>query len=92
MTLGELTWSYGDATARLVFAAPMGKWVGPHESVDGEHWFRVIERTAATDAPALETIREQMRFDWMAEKEEALLRARVTDLRKRYAVRFTAGN
>jgi hypothetical protein len=92
VTLGELTWSFGDATAQLVFAAPTGKWVGPHESADGERWFRVIERTAATDAPALETISEQVRFDWMGEKEEALLRARVTDLRKRYAVRFTTGN
>ena len=92
VTLGELIWSFGDATARLVFAAPTGRWVGPHESADGERWFRVIERTAATDAPALETIREQVRFDWMAEKEEALLRTRVTDLRKRYAIRFTASN
>jgi hypothetical protein len=92
VTLGELIWSFGEATARLVFAAPAGKWVGPHESADGERWFRVIEHRAATDAPALEAIREQVRFDWMAEKEQALLRARVEDLRKRYAVRFTAGN
>ena len=92
VTLGELTWSFGDATARLVFAAPTGKWVGPHQSADGARWFRVMDRTGATEAPSLDTIREQVRFDWMAEKEEALLRARVADLRKRYAVRLTAGN
>ncbi len=92
VTVGEFTWSFGDATARLVFAAPTGTWVGPHQSAEGERWFRVIERTAATEAPSLDTIREQVRFDWMAEKEEALLRARLTDLRRRYAVRFSAGN
>jgi hypothetical protein len=92
VTLGELTWSFGDATAQLVFAATTGKWVGPHRSAQGERWFRVIERRAATEAPSLDAIREQVRFDWMAEKEEALLRARVADLRKRYAVRFIAGN
>jgi len=92
VTQGELTWSFGDATARLVFAAPRGKWVGPHQSARGERWFRVIERTAATEGPSLDTIREQVRFDWMAQKEEALLRARVAELRKRYAVRFTTGN
>ncbi len=92
VTLGELTWSFGDATARQVFAAPTDTWVGPHESAGGEQWFRVIDRTEATEAASLDTIREQVRFDWMAEKEEALLRARVTDLRKRYAVQLTAGS
>ena len=92
VTLSELTWSFGDATARLVFAAPAGQWVGPHQSAEGERWFRVSDRTGATEAPSLDAIREQVRFDWMAEKEEALLRARIIDLRKRYAVRFTAGN
>jgi hypothetical protein len=92
VTLAELIWSFGDATARLVFDAPTGKWVGPHESADGERWFRVIEHRAATDAPGVEAIREQVRFDWMAEQEESLLRARLGDLRKRYAIRFTAGN
>jgi hypothetical protein len=92
VTLGELTWSFGDATARLVFAAPAGKWVGPHQSAEGERWFRVIDRVAATNGPSLDAIREQVRFDWMAEKEEALLRVRVAELRKHYAVRFTAGN
>jgi hypothetical protein len=89
VTLGELAWSFGDATARLVFAAPTGRWVGPHQSAEGERWFRVIERTGATEARSLDAIREQVRFDWMAEKEEALLRARVADLRQHYAVRFT---
>jgi len=92
VTLGELTWSFGDATARLVFAAPAGTWVGPHQSADGERWFRVIDRIGPSDAPALDAVREQVRFDWMAEKEEMLLRARVANLRTHYAIRFTTGN
>lgn len=89
VTLGELAWSFGEETAAMVFAAETGSFVGPHQSADGEHWFRVIDRIDGTDAPPLDTIREQVRFDWMAKKEESLLRERVAEIRKRYSVRFT---
>jgi PPIC-type PPIASE domain len=89
VTEGELIWSFGEETAAMVFGAETGSWVGPHPSADGDHWFRVIDRTKGTDAPPLDTIREQVRFDWMAQKEEGLLEARVAELRQRYSVRFT---
>jgi hypothetical protein len=89
VTEGELAWSFGEETAAMVFQAETGRWVGPHESAEGEHWFRVIERFAGTDAPPLETIREQVRFDWMTQREESLLAERVAELRRRYRVQFT---
>jgi hypothetical protein len=89
VTEGELAWSFGEETAAMVFGAKSGSWVGPHQSAAGGHWFRVIDRTAGTDAPPLDTIREQVRFDWMARKEEALLKQRVAELRQRYSVQFT---
>lgn len=73
----------------MVFQAETGRLVGPHESAEGEHWFRVIDRFAGTDAPRLDAIREQVRFDWMALREEALLAVRVAELRRRYRVQFT---
>jgi hypothetical protein len=89
VTEGELAWSFGEETTAMVFGANIGRWVGPHQSREGEHWFRVIDRTDGTDAPPLDAIREQVRFDWMAQKEEALLKERVAQLRQRYSVRFT---
>lgn len=89
VTAGELEWSFGSATAAMVFGAETGRWVGPHHSSEGEHWFRVIDRIEGSDAPPLDAIREQVRFDWMARKEDSLLRKRVVELRQRYSVRFS---
>jgi hypothetical protein len=46
---------------------------------------------AGADAPSLEAVREQVRFDWMAQKEASLLKERVAELRTRYSVRFSGG-
>ncbi len=91
VTAGELEWSFGAATAAMVLGAETGRWVGPHHSAEGEHWFRVIDRLEGTDAPPLDVIREQVRFDWMAQKEDSLLKQRVAELRERYSVRFSGG-
>ena len=89
---GELAWTFGEDTAARVVHAATGHWVGPHTSVDGDHWFRVIERREAAAAPPLDAIRDQVRYDWMAQAEEVLLKARVAAIRGRYAVRMdTAG-
>jgi hypothetical protein len=91
VTAGELEWSFGEATAAMIFAAETGKWIGPHPSADGDHWFRVLERMEESEAPALADVRELVRFDWMAQKENALLRERIAELRKQYSIRFPEG-
>lgn len=88
---GELAWTFGDETAARVVHAATGRWVGPHASVDGDHWFRVIERREAAPAPPLDEIRDQVRYDWMAQAEDVLLKARVAAIRDRYAVRAGSG-
>jgi hypothetical protein len=88
VTEGELAWSFGEETAAMIFRAEPGRWVGPHQSAEGEHWFRVIERFTGAGAPPLEAIRDQVRFDWMAQAEGALLAERVAELRKRYQVQY----
>lgn len=92
VTEGELAWSFGEETAARVVDASPGIWVGPHASNDGERWFRVLERHERTTAPALEAIRDQVRYDWMAEAEVAVLQDRVAGLRQRYAVRFVSNS
>lgn len=92
VTEGELAWSFGEETAAMVFGAAAGLWVGPHRSGDGEHWFRVLDRITAGDAPPLEAIRDQVRFDSLAENEQLLLKQRIAELRRRYSVRFQQGN
>jgi hypothetical protein len=91
VTEGELAWAFGEDTAARVMGAAPGVWIGPHASADGAHWFRVLERSAATAAPALAAIRDQVRYDWMAQAEDVLLQERVTDIQRRYAVRFRPG-
>jgi hypothetical protein len=86
LTAGELSWSFGEATADLIFGAREGVWIGPHRSNDGDHWFRVVSRTDPTEPPSLEEIRDQVRSDWMAEQERALLDQRIAELRARYSV------
>lgn len=90
VTEGELAWSVGDETAARVMEAAIGTWVGPHASADGDHWFRVVARAEAAEAPALETIRDQVRYDWMADAEDATLQQRVAAIRQRYDVRVGA--
>jgi hypothetical protein len=90
VTEGELAWAFGDETAARVMGAAVGSWTGPHASATGEHWFRVIERSIGTDAPSLDAIRDQVRYDWMAQAEDVLLQQRVAAIRGRYAVRVGA--
>jgi hypothetical protein len=90
VTEGELAWAFGDETAARVMDAPVGSWIGPHASATGDHWFRVLERSIGTDAPALDAIRDQVRYDWMAQAEDVLLQQRVAAIRGRYTVRVGA--
>jgi hypothetical protein len=84
----ELSWTYGAATAARMFGAEVGKWIGPYASGGSTHWFRVTGRFEPTPAPPFESVLGQVRFDWVAEKEKALLDQRVAELRSRYLPRF----
>jgi hypothetical protein len=75
----ELSWAFDDRTAASIMRAAAGERVGR---------FRVIERFEPAPPPPFESIRAQIRFDWIAEKEEQLLKTRVQELRQQYAVRF----
>jgi hypothetical protein len=87
----DLVVVFGPETASLVSEAEAGRWVGPHRSVRGQHWFRIVEG-AAPRVPAIEEIREQVRLDWIAEQETARLQQRVAELTSRYSVVIGEGS
>ncbi|MDH3207580.1 MAG: peptidylprolyl isomerase [Gemmatimonadota bacterium] len=85
LSLDDLAQIFGDASASAVFGTEVGDWVDAYESVRGQHWFRVRERSEAI-VPPLEVVREAARLDWIAEQEDRRLLARVAELRARYDV------
>ncbi|MBI4541168.1 MAG: peptidyl-prolyl cis-trans isomerase [Gemmatimonadetes bacterium] len=88
VTLFTLTRIFGETTADLVFGAQPGEWVGPHQTVRGQHWLRLTERIESVPPP-LDVVREQVRLEWIGEQEAARLAQRVTELRGRYSIVFT---
>lgn len=89
ITRADLARIFGEETAARIMESPAGAWVGPHPSVRGQHWFRVMQRTDAW-TPTLSSVLERVRLDWIAEHEQKRLAERVAELRARHTVVFTA--
>jgi hypothetical protein len=87
-TLADLTALFGEAAAAAIFGAEPGAWVGPHESIRGQHWFRVTSRTGSA-VPPLDSLRERVRLDWVTEREATRLQQRVIELREAYTLVYT---
>lgn len=85
LTTGDVAALFDEALAESAFAAQPGDWVGPHESVRGRHWLRVNERIEPDPLP-FEGVREQVRLDWIGEREQVMLDARVEELRGEYVI------
>ena len=71
--------------ADTVFAASIGQWSGPFFTNRGQHWLRITERVDAR-LPSLSEISDQVRLDWITEKEEALLQVEVDKLWDQYTI------
>ena len=85
VTGGDLRRLFGPVTAELILSANTEGWIGPHETVRGQHWFRIVER-ATPELPPLESVRERVRLDWVADQEAARLDQAVGGLRERYNI------
>lgn len=88
ISVDDLVALFDESTARRVFEAEVGSWVGPHETEHRKHWFRVTARTEEA-LPELDSMREQVRLDWVREQEDVRLEGRVRELRQQYEVVFT---
>lgn len=85
VTGGDLRRLFGPVTAELILSANTEGWIGPHETVRGQHWFLIVER-ATPELPPLESVRERVRLDWVADQEAARLDQAVRGLRERYNI------
>ncbi len=81
----DLALLFGNESAESVFGVEDRTWIQAYESVRGDHWFRVTERFAE-ETPALDDVRDVVRRDWIAAKEEERLAQRVAELRDRYTI------
>ena len=85
VTGGDLRRLFGPVTAELILSANTEGWIGPHATVRGQHWFRIIEQTTP-ELPSLDSVRERVRLDWVTDQEAARLEQAVMGLRERYNI------
>lgn len=85
VTGGDLRRLFGPVTAELILSANTEGWIGPHGTVRGQHWFRIVEQTTP-ELPPLDSVRERVRLDWVASQEAARLDQAVRGLRVRYNI------
>jgi foldase protein PrsA len=85
VTGGDLRRLFGPVTAELILSANTEGWIGPHQTVRGQHWFRIIEQTTP-ELPPLDSVRERVRLDWVADQETTRLDRAVGELRERYNI------
>ena len=77
--------AYGKAFADAMFAAKLGEWVGPIESVFGMHLIRVNERSADA-VPSLSVLENQVRGKFLHELKRQNFKERYANLREQYDV------
>lgn len=85
LTFDDLVQIFGQPGAETVSSAETSDWWDVQESSRGRHWVRVRERYG-TDVPPLDVVRDAVRLDWIAEREQVLLLDRVAELRSNYTV------
>lgn len=77
---------FGDEElSRKLFQAPTGRWAGPFRSIYGWHLVRVSEAAPARALP-FEAVRDRVRGDAIAARQEAANRKAFADLKARYSV------
>jgi hypothetical protein len=85
LTEQDLVSLFGEDAARTALAMETGAWVQAAVTDRGEHWIRVRERSGS-NVPPLSVVRDMVRRDWIAEREQARLLERVAELRSSYTV------
>ena len=91
VTPAELAFAFGARTAEAAGRVAVGEALTLDRGTERKEWLVVVERFAPGAPPPLDSIRQQVRFDWRAEHDEALLKQRVAELRDQYVVRVVPG-
>lgn len=85
LTREDLAALFGEDAARTTLAMESGAWVQATITPRGEHWLRVRERSGSF-VPLLEVVRDVVRADWIAAREQERLLERVGELRSYYTI------
>ena len=85
LTFADLAQLFGDAGATRVVEAETGDWWEAQRSPRRAHWVRVRERFGET-VPPLSVVRDAVRLDWIAAREQDRLLERVGELRTAYTI------
>jgi hypothetical protein len=88
VTPTELAFTFGDRVAAEAASAALGAEVALAGGSPAREWLVIVARFAAGTPPPFESIRHHVRYDWRAERDEALLKSRVAELRNDYEVRL----
>jgi hypothetical protein len=85
LTFEDIAQIFGDQGATAVADAETGDWWEVQQSARGAHWVRVKERFGQV-IPPLTVVRDAVRLDWIAAREQARLLERVAELRTAYTI------
>ena len=83
--IADIRGEFGPHFARAVSEQEPRTWQGPVASGYGVHAVRVHERTDAT-LPDWSDLREELRADWMTDRQREMARRAYETLRRRYQV------
>jgi hypothetical protein len=85
MPLDLVARDFGETFADALATLPQGQWAGPVASPYGLHLVR-IDRLQHADAPALESVRAEVRREWENERRLKARATRLAELRVRYDI------
>lgn len=85
LTGPEVANIFGQAFAKYISYAPVGRWSGPYESSFGVHLIRILNREPGK-RPAMADIRRVIEREWYAEHRKAANVAYYQELRSRYDI------
>ena len=90
VTPAELAFAFGARPAEAAGRVAVGEAVTLDRGTGRKEWLVVVKRFAPGVPPPLDSIRQQVRFDWRAEHDETLLKQRVAELRDEYVVQVVS--
>jgi peptidyl-prolyl cis-trans isomerase C len=85
VTEHDVTRLFGKDFANKIFTLPVGSWQGPISSGYGPHLVRIDNKTESRQ-PKLDTVREKVRTEWLAQQRRDMDKIFYESLRQRYEV------
>ena len=85
VTEHDVTRLFGKDFANKIFTLPIGSWQGPLSSGYGPHLVRIDNKTESRQ-PKLDTVREKVHTEWLAQQRREMDKVFYESLRQRYEI------